>query len=65
MQKARVLGNVYYWNKLYRKLGMDKRFEYHMPDSWALEIIDQKEINMLKELSEKEGEEIGRTNEEI
>jgi len=51
MQKARVLANCYYWNTLYRKLGMDKRFEYHMPDEWALEIIDQKEINMLKKLS--------------
>ena len=54
MQKARVLGNAYYWNKLYRKLGMDKRFEYHMPDEWALEIIDQNEINMLKKLSKEE-----------
>jgi hypothetical protein len=54
MQKVRVLGNVYYWNKLYRKLGMDKRFKYHMPDEWALEIIDQNEIDMLKELSRKD-----------
>lgn len=53
MQKARVLANVYYWNKLYRKLGMNKRFEHHMPDKWALEIINQKEIEMLKKLSEE------------
>ena len=54
MQKARVLANGYYWNKLYRHLGIDKRFEYHMPDEWALEIVDQDEINMLKNLSKRE-----------
>ncbi len=51
MQKARVLANCYYWNKLYRHLNLSKRFPYYMPDEWALEIIDQDEINMLKELA--------------
>jgi len=54
MQKARVLANCYYWNQLYRHLGMDRRFAYHMPDEWALEIINQNEIDVLKTLS-KEG----------
>lgn len=54
MQKARVLANVYYWNKLYRKLGMTKRFPHHMPDEWALQIIEPQEIELLKEIS-KEG----------
>lgn len=54
MQKSRVLANVYYWNRLYRELNIDKRFEYHMPDNLALEIIDQNEINMLKELSKED-----------
>jgi uncharacterized protein len=55
MQRARVLANIYYWNKLYRRLRLDKRSKYHMPDEWALQIIDQNEINMLKALC---GEEI-------
>jgi uncharacterized protein len=54
MQKARILGNVYFWNKLFRHLGLEKRFPYNMPDEWALEIIDQNEIDLLKKLS-KEG----------
>ena len=48
MQKARILANVYYWNKLYRHLGLSNRFEYHIPDEWALEIINQEEINIIK-----------------
>jgi uncharacterized protein len=48
--KARVLANVYFWNKLYKKLNMDKQFPHNMPDEWALQIIDQEELNMLKSL---------------
>lgn len=51
MHKARALANVYYWNKVYRSQGLDKRFENHVPDKWALEIIDQEELDMLKELA--------------
>jgi uncharacterized protein len=53
MQKARILANRYYWQKLYKRLHIDKEFPYHMPDEWALEIIDQDEINMLKNLSKE------------
>lgn len=53
MQKARVLGNCYYWNKLFRHLKLEKRFPYNMPDNWALEIIDGVEIAALKKLSEE------------
>ena len=52
MHKARVLANSYFWNKWYRKKGVDDRFKIHCPDEWALEIIDEKELNMLKELAE-------------
>jgi uncharacterized protein len=51
MQKARVLACCYYYNNLFRKLNINKRFEYHMPDEWALDIIDQNEIDLLKNLS--------------
>ncbi|MCT4597462.1 MAG: radical SAM peptide maturase, CXXX-repeat target family [Vallitalea sp.] len=47
MHKAQVMANVYYWNKLYKKLNIDKKFEMHIPEEWALEIIDEKEYNML------------------
>jgi uncharacterized protein len=55
MHKARVLANVYFWNSLYRKLNLEKRFEFHMPDEWALEIVDKDELSLLKNLS-KQGE---------
>ncbi|MEG1814189.1 MAG: radical SAM protein, partial [Clostridia bacterium] len=51
MHKARVMSNVYFWNKLYRKLGMDDRFECHIPKEWALEIIPEDEYKMLLELA--------------
>ena len=52
MHKARALVNVYYWNKWYKKTGQNKLFVNHVPDEWALEIIDQDELNMLKELAQ-------------
>ena len=51
MHKARVLANVYFWNKWYRQQGLEKRFENHCPDEWALEIISQEELDILKQLS--------------
>ena len=50
MHKARALGNLYFWNKYYRKHNMDKRMENNVPDEWALEIITEEELDMLKEL---------------
>lgn len=54
MHKARALGNIYFWNKYYRKNNIDKRMEIHIPDEWALEIISEKELNMLKELARED-----------
>lgn len=51
MHKARALGNYYFWNKYYRKHDLKKRMEIFVPDEWALEIISEKELNMLKELA--------------
>lgn len=50
MHKARALGNYYFWNKYYRKHDLKKRMEIFVPDEWALEIISESELNMLKEL---------------
>ena len=51
MHKAISMANVYYWNKLYKYLGIDKTFEMHIPKEWALEIIDENEYNYLLTLS--------------
>lgn len=51
MHKARALANVYFWNTWYRKKGLEKRFENHVPDEWALTIISQDELDMLKEIA--------------
>lgn len=50
MHKARALANVYFWNKWYRKNNINKRFKNYCPDNWALAIIPQEELDMLKEL---------------
>lgn len=54
MHKARALANAYYWNKVYRAGKTDKQHKLHVPDDWALEIIEESELNMLKELEESE-----------
>ena len=54
MHKARALANVYFWNKWYRQQGLEKRFENHCPDEWALEIISEEELNMLRQLSSQD-----------
>lgn len=51
MHKARSLANSYFWNKWYHKTGNSKRFTIYCPDEWALEIISQEELDMLKKLA--------------
>lgn len=63
MHKARALANLYRWNKGYRLIGSAARMKNHVPDEWALEIIDQEELDMLKALAEPEKAE-GRKGEE-
>lgn len=48
MHKARCLANAYYWNKYYIATGSNQRFKLHIPDEWALEIIDENELKLLK-----------------
>ncbi len=50
MHKARALANAYYWNSFYRAKGESKRFQIHVPEEWALEIISKDEWKMLKGL---------------
>lgn len=53
MIQAASLGVHYYWNKYYIKHNIDKFKHLYLPDDWALEIIDQEELNMLKNLEEQ------------
>lgn len=53
MHKARSLANVYYWNKYYRKNGIDNVFDLFCPDEWALEIVTEEELNKIKELTRR------------
>lgn len=54
MHKARSLANVYFWNKYYRKNNIKKRFKMYCPEDWALEIIDESEYVMLKDLEKED-----------
>lgn len=52
MHKAQSLANVYYWNKLYQHLKIDKQFKMNLPREEALKIIDENEYNYLLKLSQ-------------
>lgn len=54
MHQARSLANVYYWNKLYNTLNIDKVFKLNLSKDKALKIIDEKEFNNLLDLSKGE-----------
>lgn len=53
MHKARVLANVYFWNSCFKKHGENKVFAMNVPDEWALEIIGNSELEMLKQLAKE------------
>lgn len=56
MHKARALANAYYWNKGFRATGQPKRQRIFVPDDWALEIIDQDELALLRKLASADEE---------
>lgn len=56
MHRARSLGNVYFWNKLYRKLDLDQTFELNLDDQTSLTIIDEIELEYLKHLATERGD---------
>ena len=51
MHKARGLANVYYWNKKYEKLGINRKKHMWCPEEWAIPIIGKEEYNYLLKLS--------------
>lgn len=48
--KARCLANAYYWAKFYAKNEPERVFKFYIPDEWALEVVDEEELKMLKSL---------------
>lgn len=54
MHKAQSLANVYYWNKLYQYLNIDKQFKLYLPKADALKFIPDDEYNYLLSISQKE-----------
>ena len=55
MHKARILANVYYWNRVYKEGGYDNEpYPMHIPKEWALEIISEEEYDMLLKMSKGE-----------
>lgn len=51
MHKARVLANVYYWNKLYKLNNLEIKFMNHVPSQWALEIVSAPELEMINKMT--------------
>lgn len=50
MHKARVLANVYYWNKKYQMEGTKKVFDMYLDENSALNFISKDEYYMLLDL---------------
>lgn len=67
MHKARVLANVYYWNKyrmMYPEDNLDA-FDLWVPEDWAVPIIGQDEYEMLVNLVKKNGGYVNESEHEI
>lgn len=50
MHKARALANAWFWPRYYRAMGVDRPYKLHVPDEWALEIVDAAELKEIKEM---------------
>lgn len=50
LHKARALALAYTWNKYYKKIKSKDTYDLDIPDDWALQIIDDRELTMLKQL---------------
>jgi radical SAM peptide maturase (CXXX-repeat target family) len=50
MHKASSLGNAYFWNRVYRHVGLKKRFKMYLPEEEILKIISEEEYQLLKTL---------------
>ncbi len=50
MHKARVMANVYFWNKLYKKVGVLRQYPMNVPKEWVEQIASEDEYNLLMEM---------------
>lgn len=48
MHQARALANAYFWSRVYKAAGVDKKWELCIPRRWALKIIDKNEYKTLR-----------------
>lgn len=51
VHRARSLANVYYWNKVARRIGSNVRMPRNLPDDIALQIISKEELEKLDKLT--------------
>jgi len=59
MHKARALASAYFFNQYYNQYDIkDKIFKLLLSDEDCLQIIDEKELQLLKDLYEKRKENI-------
>lgn len=49
MHKARALANAWFWPRYYKQHGIDKCYTCYVPDDWGLQVINQEELNEIKE----------------
>lgn len=52
MHKARALANAYFYNMAYLHHNIPSAMKLHIPEEWALEIIDQEEWTKLKTIEQ-------------
>ena len=50
MHQVRVMLNSYFWNKIYAKLDVNKKFKLDIPKEWAVDIISEDEYKELLDL---------------
>lgn len=53
MHQANALANVYYWNKLYKKLNIDKIFNLYLNKTKSLQILNYNEYQELINLTQR------------
>lgn len=58
--KARVLANVYFWNKAFDQENTNEVFELNLPKEECLKFIDENEYNMLLGLVQKQKDKINQ-----
>lgn len=63
MHKGRILSNIYYWNRGFRKYAPWFRFVSWIPKQWALEIIPEEEYDMLMDLIKFDASDVQRIQE--